>query len=234
MSDATGLTAEQLNDLRAAARGSGPFIDPAAFRAVQAASFHAEWAAAVLGHPYPGLNRVERWEITLLASALAAEPDRPVPAAELARQEAYEREQREQRRAEAQRAADRLTEWHALRAHLPVPVTVGHNWTIGHYDGHVAGKDHIVVQARLNQGRLHRRAQQVLCETPAKTRSQTSRSGTNEDPLRGVDRTDDGQDRVPTCAACLKIAERVADRADYARLLTQGRAAKPQEGTDHV
>ena len=210
MSDATNLTAEQLEQLRAEAYAQrSPFIDPAAWRAVTETHFYPEWATAILGHPYQGPNRIERWELSLLALALAAEPDRPIPAAVAAAHLAWD-EMAKKRAAEdaAKRQVERDA-WHALRDRLPVPVTVGHNWTMGHYDGHVAGKDHIVVQADLHVGRLHRPAKEVLCATPSKKTS----GSRNKDPLRGVDRDDDGEDRIPTCKQCLRISERIAKPA---------------------
>lgn len=208
MSDATNLSRERIEELRAKAYADrSPFIDPAAFRAVREAHFYREWAEVILGHPYRGVNHVEPWEITLLALALAAEPERPVPGAERARIEQARREREEyNRRAAAERAAERAA-WEALRARLPVPVTVGHNWTIGHYDGHVTGRDHIVAQADLKVGRLARARYQVFCETPSKASSGQGLYTRN--PLRGVDRDDDGEDRIPTCKACLRIAERL-------------------------
>lgn len=213
ISDATRLTAEQIEDLRTCARmASGPFIDPRALHRVDRASFHADWATAILGREYPGIRWARPWEITLLDLALDAEPDRPTPAAELARQEQARREFEAERQATAEAYLAKLDAWHQLRDRLPIPVTVGHNWTIGHWEsGHVAGKDHIVAQAELAVGRLRRTKHQVLCETPGKNRSGGRR---NPDPLRGVDREDDGEDRIPTCAACLKVAERIASPAD--------------------
>uniref|UniRef100_UPI003F493710 hypothetical protein n=1 Tax=Nonomuraea sp. CA-251285 TaxID=3240002 RepID=UPI003F493710 len=210
MSDATNLTPEQIVILHAEAYAQrSPFIDPIALRAVMGAHFHTEWAAAILGHPYPGWNHIEDWEIVLLALALKAEPVRPVPAAVAERQENARRELEEAERACSARYRAEHDAWHALRARLPIPVTVGHNATIGHWEsGHVTGKDHIVAQADLNLGRLHRTARQVLCETPAKKTSGTRWPVKN--PLRGVDRDDDGQDRIPTCKPCLRIAERIA------------------------
>lgn len=207
MSDATRLTDEQLSDLRTLARMSGnTFVNPAALSKVQQARFHPEWATAVLGRPYPGWNHVQNWELTLLSLALSAEPNRPTPAAVAERQEQGRREMAAQAEAIATAYKAELDAWHALKARLPVTVTVGHNWTIGHYDGHVAGKDHIVVQEKLDVGRLHRTPRQVLCQTASKTLS----GARNKNPLRGVDRADDGDDRIPTCAACLHIAERIA------------------------
>lgn len=215
---ATRLTAEQLAKLRAqAGRVSDSFIDPRAFRAVRDAGFHAEWATAVLGRPYPGWNRVAPWEISLLALALKAEPDRPEPPAVQARREAQQRASDDYSRRQAEQEAAARATWHALRDRLPVPVTVGHNWTMVHLGHYQVGRDHIVVQADLHQGRLHRQAEQVLCEIPSHKKRYASYNGTSRNPLRGVDRGDDGQDRVPTCKACLRIAGQVADRADAAR-----------------
>jgi hypothetical protein len=212
MNDATRLTPEQLAVLRASAResGSGSFIDPRSFRVVRETHFYAEWASEVLGRAYTGVNALASGEIDLLALALAAEPDRPTPAAVLARHEAVRREEEERARAAQRKADEKKAAWDALRKRLPVPVTVGHNWTVGHYDGHVTGKDHIVVQASLHVGRLHREQYAALCETLSKKNSGTP--GYHRNPLNALDRSDDGEDRIPTCAACLKIANRVAER----------------------
>lgn len=51
---ATALTDGQLADLRDAARtGAGPFVDPRVLHRVSGATFPRQWAAAILGHPYP-------------------------------------------------------------------------------------------------------------------------------------------------------------------------------------
>jgi hypothetical protein len=213
MSDATNLTGEQLAALRDQARRSGSsFIDPVAFRRVQQGGFYDEWASAVLGRPYPGWNRVEYWEIELLALALDAEPERPVPAAVRERQEAYRREEEEAARRRAQEQAAELATWHALRDSLPVPVTVGHNFTMIHTGAYELGRDHIVTQADLKVGRLFRPARNALCEpvNSAASKRVASYNRTSRDPLRGLERSDDGKDRIPTCKACLKAAHRIA------------------------
>ncbi|MEU4576177.1 hypothetical protein [Nonomuraea sp. NPDC023979] len=208
MSDATNLTPAQIVVLHAEAYAQrSPFVDPAALRVVMSTHFHTEWAAAILGHPYQGWNHIANWEIVLLALALKAEPDRPTPAVVAERQERARREMEEAERARQVRYQAELDAWHVLRDRLPIKVTVGHNWTIGHWEsGYVTGRDHIVAQEELRVGRLHRAVRQVLCETPSKTTS----GRRNKDPLRGVDRRDDGEDRIPTCVACLRVAERIA------------------------
>lgn len=204
---ATTLTADQLAEMRAKARQTGGIIDPRALHRVGHTSFHAEWATAVLGRDFPGVRWLHPWEITLIDMALDAEPDRPVPAAVRERQERARRELEDAERARHAAYLARLDAWHALRDRLPVRVSVGHNWTLGHWEsGQVAGRDHIVTQEGLHVGRLHRTAKQVLCETPAKKVS----GRRNKDPLRGVDRDDDGEDRIPTCKPCLRVAERIA------------------------
>ncbi|MFN2636852.1 MAG: hypothetical protein ABR585_07495 [Gemmatimonadaceae bacterium] len=203
---ATTLTAEQIDELRTAARQSGPFVSPSAMHYVSQTPFYPEWAAAIIGRRFPGVRWVAPWEITLLSLALNAEPNRPTPAAVTAGLEEARAKTKAYNQAAAKAYSAKLDAWHALRDRLPITVTVGHNWTIGHYDGHTAGKDHIVAQKDLHVGRLHRNAKQVLCETPAKKVS----GRRNKDPLRGVDRDDDGEDRIPTCKPCLKLAERIA------------------------
>jgi hypothetical protein len=209
---ATTLTGDQLDRLRRQAHRSGRLVDPAALAAVNGAAFHREWAEAVLGHAYTGVRSVEPWEITLLADALAAEPDRPVPAAVAERREAHRREQEAAASRRAAEHAAELAAWHELRDRLPVPVVVGHNFTLVHTGAYESGRDHIVAQADLKVGRLVRPARNALCEPPgsAASRRRASSNGTDRDPLRGLVRDDDGEDRVPTCRACLRTAERIA------------------------
>lgn len=208
-SAATRLSVERIASLREQARRtSGGHIDPRALHRVDRASFFREWATAILGRDYPGVRWLDSWEISLIDLALTAEPDRPVPAAEFERREQARRSIEAGQRAVAAAYLARLDTWHALKARLPVLVTVGHNQTIGHWEsGHVAARDHIVVQDDLQVGRLHRTARRALCETPAKNRSGGRR---NPDPLRGLVRDDDGEDRIPTCKACMHVAERIA------------------------
>lgn len=211
----TGLTAGRLVELREhARRAAGSFVDPARFRDWQARALlnatPAGWAATVLGRPVPDHisprgSGLAWWEIVLLLDAADAD------AAWLAEQhaarlaEAHAEFARADAETAAQVAAERAA-WHALRDRLPVLVTVGHNWTVGHYDGHVTGRDHIVVQAELSVGRLRRPVKACLCETLSRDVPQAR----GYRPLRGVDRVDDGKDRVPTCAGCLGVARRVA------------------------
>lgn len=206
----TNLTPEHLEQLRTQALRTGPFANPAHLRAVQEAHFYPEWATAVLGRPYPGVRHLHAREIALLALALNAEPDRPLPAAVAERRAATERERQAKARAAAEAAAAERADWDDLRARLPVPVFVAHNWTLIHTGSYHVGKDHIVVDADLRAGRLYRPRWSALCETAAPKKKRASYNGTNRDPLRGLDRHDDGEDRIPTCRACLKVAERIA------------------------
>ncbi|MBO2461624.1 hypothetical protein [Actinomadura violacea] len=209
---ATNLSAAHLERLREQARRDGRFIDPDALRKVRTTGFHTEWATAILGRSYPGLRELQDWEIELLALALDAEPDRPVPATALERRATADRARQERERAAAEADAARREVWHELQDRLPVPVIVGHNWTLVHDHTYQSGGDHIVVAAELRVGRLYRPARNALCEPQgsAASRRVSPRNGTSRDPLRGLERDDDGQDRVPTCKTCLKTAHRIA------------------------
>ncbi|MEV7013344.1 hypothetical protein [Streptosporangium sp. NPDC051022] len=205
---ATTLTADQLNEMRAEARRrSAGLIDPCALNRIGCMPFYPEWATAVLGRDFPGVRWLHSWEITLLDMALDAEPNRPTPAAVRERQEKAREDHEALQRAAADAYAAKEAAWRQLRDRLPITVSVGHNWTLGHWEsGYQSGREHIVAQEDLYLGRLRRKAKQVFCETPAKVTS----GRRNKDPLRGVDRDDDGEDRIPTCKACLKVAERIA------------------------
>jgi hypothetical protein len=141
----TGLTADRLAELREAAHAeAGPFVDPVRMREWNRArplTNGATWAAAVLGGPPAGQDGKPSYEqMILLLEAAKAD------AAWLA--DAREREaavrlaavQEAAQLAAARRDAERRA-WHEVRAALPVSVTVGHNWTLGHYDGHVTGRE---------------------------------------------------------------------------------------------
>lgn len=213
VNDATRLTPERIEQLRAQARQSGGLIDSRALHRVDRSAFYEEWATAVLGRDYPGVRWLHSWEITLLDLALDAEPDRPTPASVLALKEQARREMEDAQRARAEAYAAKESAWHALRDRLPVKVTVGHNWTSAHYEFYRGGRDHIVTQEDLAVGRVRRAKQQTLCETPSKMKSGKRGLG---NPMRWVERGDDGEDRIPTCAPCLRMAERIADQENKA------------------
>lgn len=68
-----------------------------------------------------------------------------------------------------------------------------------------------MVQEPLRVGRLRRARYDALCETAGKKRH----PGRLGNPLRGLDRTPTAatavdRERVPTCRACLQIADRLS------------------------
>lgn len=202
----TNLTADQLADLRdQAIREAGPFVDPRRLRSVVArmAGRPDDWAGAILGHPYAGL-RSTRWrELVLLDLACDAEPDPPVSAARMAREEAARRATDERNARSAAEHQATVGEWRQLRDALPVPVIVLHNYTSHRHceSGYVQGRDHIIVQADLLVGRLHRAADEPLCWTPSRAKDLQVFAN----PLDAIT-----EDRLPTCKACLRTAERIA------------------------
>ena len=178
-----------------------PFVDPVLMRAAQQVHWHVipdKWMSRAVGHEVTSWADLSPIELAVMLRALQADRAYLNSVAEAARAERVRimEEQRLAARAKAQ--ADR-EQWAVLRDRLPVPVTVGHNWTARHLDPYVQGADHIVVQADLTAGRFHRNARDPLCFTPSRSHE-----------LRHVDVTDDGVDRMPTCKACLRHAERLA------------------------
>ena len=180
---------------------AGWLTDPTRLRRFHTAyhTYPAGWVLTILGTPAPGSSPLQvppastvRWnDIALLLTAAELDPGFETRHPAIAAAEAAEAAARESRRAElaanegrarAEEAARRAA-WTALRTRLPVPVFVGHNWTIGHYDGYVTGRDHIVVQEHLHVGRLTRHKHHALCET----NSVTTRG--RLDPLRALDRS---------------------------------------------
>jgi hypothetical protein len=79
---------------------------------------------------------------------------------------------------------------------------VWHNWTARHLDGYEQGADHIVTMEPLHVGRVTREARRPLCWTPSRAHE-----------LRHVQANgEEKEDRVPTCKACLRTAERIATK----------------------
>lgn len=200
----TNLTAEQITELRAqAARTSGPFINPTHVNTVQRFTpGRSEWASAILGRTFPGLGRLSNEDVTLLALAARAEPDPPTPPRVPAPWEPkYVPSTRELAQAEEESRA--WEEWRTLRAALPVPVIVLHNYTSHrHYDGYVQGVEHIILDADLHRGRLHRDQGRPLCWTPSRAHNLEVFGNPGED----------SPGRLPTCKACLTTAHRIAAR----------------------
>jgi hypothetical protein len=182
----------------AAARS--PFIDPALLREAQELMHlaPADWLNRVAGRDVRSWTYLSNIELAVALRAIKA--DRAHLAARAAAQRAeWDRQARERLEVERAAAQAERDQWQALRARLPVPVTVGHNWTARHLDPYVQGADHIVVQADLTVGRFRRDARSPLCWTPSRSHE-----------LRHVELSDDGEDRIPTCKACLRHAERLA------------------------
>lgn len=209
---AISLTRAQLDAQRAriAASRDAKLVDGRALRRAEDAHWPWSWATEVLGRPYSGLRSVDWVDIQLLLWADGEDPAGVAAARDAERANAEAERVRRESDANTQHEAER-GRWAVLRAQLPVPVFVGHNWTIGHYDGHVSGRDHIVVQSELQSGRLRRPPLTALCETPSK------KASGHKDPLRALDRSPatahDDSERIPTCRACLSLAERLAAHA---------------------
>lgn len=177
----------------------GAFADPVALYAAQRAwSENTAWAREVLGVG-AGLSfrALNDRQVAALAAAARLDAD-------------WLAERRARRPAPRPLAADSPTgpspreTWEATAARLPVPVQVRHNWSRGHYERQVTGRDHVVVTTELVAGRLRRRAWQALCETP-------STAG----DLVHLDRDPDSTyatDRAPSCTRCLRTAEQLAAR----------------------
>ena len=185
-----------------AAAKASPFVNPATLRDAETLLRLAsdEWLSRVLGRP--ALAAAWRYfsnaELDLAVRAVRADRAHLEAAREAQRAE-WRRADEERQRAAAAAAQAARDQWEAIRGRLPVPVTVGHNWTARHLDPYVQGADHIVVQEYLEVGRFRREVRTPLCWTPSRAH-----------PLRHVDLSDDGEDRIPDCKACLRHAERLA------------------------
>lgn len=214
MSAAPGLGADVVADLvrRARDAAEGPFVDPRWVRSPRCASYPMAWVREVLpaelGEVRPGEDGSHVQRVFL---AMAAERD--ADGVRRHREDAaraallFMNAQADKAAAERRRELD---EWHALRALLPVAVFVGHNWSAGHYELSRTGRDHIVAQEDLAVGRLRRAAGDALCETAARKGERGARGFGPRDHL---DRSpvDGERERVPSCAACLRVASRVAE-----------------------
>lgn len=200
----TALTDAQLTALHAqAAAHTSPFVDPAQLdRVTRFVASRHEWASTIIGRPFDQ-RPMTNLELRLLDLAAQAEPEPPAPARPpLPGDAGYVLTEQEQ--ALAARHAAALAEWAALRQLLPVPVRVVHNYSSArHTETHVQGVDHILVTEELHVGRLHRELGRALCFTPSKTRDH-----------RALSLSDAGDDdRLPTCAQCVRTAYRITGRA---------------------
>lgn len=197
---ATHLSDETLSELRARARReAGPFVDPRLLPALTAKTVRAypEWVSAVLGRQVHDVRRVSWAELVLLGLAYDLEPEPPVPARVLAERERLAQKERQH----AEWLEQKHKEWAALRASLPVKVSVAYNYSgPHHYEFHLSGANHIIVREPLLVGRLRRDADRSLCWTPS--RAKHLLFAHLDDP---ADRA-----RVPNCKACLRIAARIA------------------------
>lgn len=197
---ATELTAEEITELRQRARReAGPFVDP--YLVHRIVIHNPEWASEILGRPFLGADRLPWSDLYLMHLASRAEPGPPPPPRETARRLVRKEEMRQ---AEEQRLRARegeVREWEALAAALPVQVEVRHNYTSHrHLESYTQGGDHIYLLEELRIGRLHRRANHVLCWTPSRAKD------LREFPEPATD------GRVPSCKACLKTARSMAER----------------------
>ena len=201
---------------REAAASASPFIDPALLREAEQVMHlaPADWLARVTGRPVPSWRRMSNLELTVAVRAIRADRAH-LDALREAEQARWRRAAAESRHEAAAAAQAERASWEALRARLPVPVTVQHNWTARHLDGYEQGADHVVVLNDLHVGRFHRAARQCLCETPSRANQ-----------LRHVGSAPDDATRVPDCKACLRHAENLAGpRAEPARPRTPADSA---------
>lgn len=200
---ATRLSDATLVELRdRSRREAGPFVDPRLLAVLEGKLVRAypEWVSAVLGRQVHDVRRVSWPELVLIGLACDAESDPPVPPRVLAERE---RAASEARRC-AERRQERVDAWATLRAALPVRVSVAYNYSgPHHYEFHVSGAEHIIVREPLHIGRLRRDADRSLCWT-------TSRAPRLMFDLSGAP----DETRIPTCKACLSIAERITQPAN--------------------
>ena len=192
-----------LDAMRAEAEaGRSPFIDPAVLRQAQAIlpGLDRAWLVRVIGHS-GSWRYFTNAEMRLAVRAAQADAEylKAVTAARVAA--AQEESRRRTERAAAEAEVEREA-WITLRARLPVPVTVCHNWTARHLDGYEQGADHIVVMADLDAGRLHRTTRSPLCWTPSRAHE-----------LRHVTPNVGDDHRIPNCKACLRHAANLAKAA---------------------
>lgn len=198
---ATNLTPEELEELRARARReAGPFVNPAILGTARA--HNPEWATEILGRPSGA--RAATWpELYLLHLARQAEPTPPPPPKETAARAAWAAQEEERRRAAAQERARHVEAWREMEAALlkaGARVEVRHNYTSHrHLETYTQGGDHVVLLDPLHVGRLHREAGVSLCHT--------SSNAHNVAVLEPIP-----DSRLPSCRACLRIAESVARR----------------------
>jgi len=197
----SALTSETLASLRAeAARHTSRFTDPALIRDAETtlAPVDAGWLERVVGRRTRGWRYLSNAELHLAVNAARVDGEYIASAAAVQRDAWLVADARREGAAALARQTA-WNEWEALRARLPVPVVVCHNWTARHYDGYEQGADHIVVQAGLNVGRFHREAGRPLCWTPSRAHA-----------LRHVSGAPGDAERVPDCKACLRSAHRTA------------------------
>lgn len=194
----------------------GWFVDPRWVRSPSCASYPMAWVRAVLPDEFGPIGAGERGTLVQrVFLAMAAEVD--ADAIRRHREEAaraallFMNAQAEQ---QAAARASELDAWHALRDTLPVKVFVGHNWSAGHYETSRTGRDHIVAQDDLVVGRLRRDAGDALCETAGMKRRVGARGFGAHDHLdRSPDMAGSERERVPTCAACMRLARQLGQAA---------------------
>jgi hypothetical protein len=198
------LDATTLAAMRAEATAdTSPFIDPVVFRKAQTvlAGVDGGWLNRVIGHEVRSWTHLTPAEMALAVKAAEMDSEH-LQALRDQQYAGYRAADRE--RAERVAAADRARReaWEALRAQLPVPVEVWHNWTLRHCDGYEQGANHIVVRAYLRAGRLRREEGQPLCWTPSRAHE-----------LRYVEPAAQDERNIPDCKACMQRAEKLAKAA---------------------
>jgi hypothetical protein len=231
MSTTSVLDDDTLAVIRLEAMASAsPFINPKLLREAEQVMHLAppDWLARVTGRPVHSWRYLTNLELTIAVRAIRADRAH-LDALRDAEQAEWRRAADESRPEAAATAQAGRDAWEALRARLPVPVVVLHNWTSRHLDGYEQGADHIVVLEDLHADRFHRAARQCLCETPSRASQ-----------LRHVGSAADDETRIPDCRACLRHAERLAGRraeptdpATPARHTPSQAQGRPQADNSH-
>lgn len=193
---------EQLVELaKTSVRADGGFVDPVKMREADQLLYNRDWAVSILGHSRLGMGRggITLEEMHLLLIAARRNITAPLPeriAAARAKAEAAEQAWQASYRKWQQ---DLDTEWAALSAALTgqnMQMAVVHNFqSARHCEGFVQGADHLLPQVPIHKGRFARLCYQALCETRS-----------NAHNLYFPHRSGEGDNRRPTCKACIRRA----------------------------
>jgi hypothetical protein len=193
--------------MRAEAAPASRFTDPALLRDAQAVlpAVPGDWLSRVTGRAVASYRSLTGGDLALAVRAARADSAH-LESLAAHRRAGQQRADRLAAEARAARAREEHSTREALKARLPVPVTVQHNWTARHLEGYVQGADHIVALKDLTAGRYHRSAGDPLCWTPSRAYE-----------LRHVRPNAGDEYRIPDCKACLKHAARLARPAEDGR-----------------